>query len=169
VSDARGLTVDLDRSVVTLGGRRLVLHCHHYNVFLQRTIEDGLKERAPLLLTAAAVEASRSTLGALSAASPAAAVIAEAARILSTNGFGHADVSELHQRGGRAILSPSHYALGWVSKWGMRTKPCCFFPAGWLGGAVVVAGGYAPERVSAREVACVATGAERCEFVVEVW
>jgi predicted hydrocarbon binding protein len=47
--------------------------------------------------------------------------------------------------------------------------PCCFFAAGWLGGAVAVAGGHAPERVSAREVACLAAGADRCAFVVEVW
>jgi hypothetical protein len=163
---------DLERSIVTLGGRRLVFHCHHYNVFLQRTIEDGLKERAPDLLTRAAMEVARATLGELEARTPAgspAAIVARAAEILGANGFGRADVAALGPWGGSATMERSHYAVGWLAKWGRRHSPGCFFPAGWLAGAVAVAGGHAPERVVARELGCLAAGAERCSFVVEVW
>ncbi|MFT3765197.1 MAG: hypothetical protein QM820_06730 [Minicystis sp.] len=160
---------DLDRSIVTLGGRRLVFHCHHYNVFLQRSIEDGLGERAPALLTNAAMEAARGALVGLDPAGSPAAVIARAAAILADQGFGRADVTALGPWGGTAVMDRSHYAVGWLAKWGRRATPCCFFPAGWLAGAVAVAGGHTPERVAVREVSCLAAGAERCSFLVEVW
>lgn len=163
---------DLDRSLLTLGGSRVVLHCHHYNVFLQRTIEDGLGERAPALLTQAAMESARATLSKLeveSAAGSPAAVVARAADILANHGFGLADVRLLGERGGAATIERAHYAVGWLAKFGRRATPCCFFSAGWLAGAVAVAGGLSPERVTGREIECLAAGAARCRFVVEVW
>ncbi len=163
---------DLDRSTLTLGGRRVVLHCHHYNVFLQRTIEDGLGAHAPALLTQAAMESARATLSKLEAEGPAgspAAVIARGADVLAHHGFGLADVSALGERGGTATIERAHYAVGWLAKFGRRATPCCFFSAGWLAGAVVVAGGFSPERVVARETECLAAGAPRCSFLVEVW
>src|SRR5262249_48726267 len=93
---------DLDRSILTLGGRRIVFHWHHYNVFLQRTIEEGLRERAPALLTAAAVEAARAVLGGLEAeraAGSPAEILARAAEIFADSGFGRADVSALGAQG----------------------------------------------------------------------
>ena len=166
------MEVDLERGIAKLGGRRLVFHCHHYNVSLQRTIEEGLKERAPGLLTGAAMEAARAVLGGVEASTPAgspAAIIERAAGILAVEGFGRADVTALGPWGGSAVMDRSHYAVGWLAKWGARATPCCFFPAGWFAGAVAVAGGHAPERVAAREVSCLAAGAERCSFVVELW
>jgi len=171
MSTALALQADLDRSILATGGRRVVFHCHHYNVFLQRTIEEGLKERAPALLTAAAMETARAVLNGLEASSPAgspAAILARAAELLSANGFGRADAGGLGVRGGEVEIHSSHYAVGWVSKWGQRPSPCCFFAAGWFAGAVAVAGGLAPERVDARETACLAAGADRCSFSVEV-
>lgn len=163
---------DLERSLATLGGRRLVMHCHHYNVFLQRTIEEGLKDRAPQLLTAAGMEAGRLLLAGLEAEAPAGSpgeVILRAAELLRAHGFGRADVAGLGERGGAASMERSHYAIGWTSRWGTRRTPCCFFVAGFLAGAVAVAGRIAPERVTGRELACLAAGAERCSFAVEVW
>lgn len=168
--------VDLERGVVTLGGRRLVMHCHHYNVFLQRTIEEGLKDRAPRLLTAAGMEAGRLLLSGLESdlapGAPAGSpgdVILRAAELLRAHGFGRLDVAGLGERGGAARMERSHYAIGWTSRWGTRATPCCFFVAGFLAGAVAVAGRLAPERVAGRELACLAAGAERCSFAVEVW
>lgn len=165
------LRADLDRSILSLGGRRVVFHCHHYNVFLQRTIEDGLKDRAPALLTAAAMETARGVLGGLEAEQPAgspAAILERAAALLADNGFGRADVEALGARGGVAVMASSHYAVGWLAKWGRRPAPGCFFAAGWLAGAVAVAGGYAPERVVGLETECLAAGGKRCSFLVEV-
>ncbi|APR80005.1 Hypothetical protein A7982_05352 [Minicystis rosea] len=161
--------IDLDRSVVTLGGRRLAFHCHHYNVFLQRTIEDGLGARAPALLTQAAMETARGVLAGLEPGASAAEVIARGAALLGDHGFGRVDVTGLGAWGGEAVMERSHYAVGWLSKWGRRPTPGCFFPAGFLAGVVAIAGGHTPERVAVKETACLAAGAERCSFLVEVW
>ncbi|MDI3285387.1 4-vinyl reductase [Polyangium sp. 15x6] len=163
---------DLERGITTLGGRRLVFHCHHYNVFLQRTIEDALQERAPGLLVAAGMEASRSMLQGLendARSGSAADALRRAADTFAAQGFGRMDVSGLGVGGGLATLDHSHYAVGWVSRWGKRPTPGCYFVAGFLAGAVAVAYRLAPERVTSRETECVAAGDERCSFRVEVW
>jgi hypothetical protein len=164
--------IDIERSIVAIGGGRLVMHCHHYNCFLQRTIEDGLGERAAPLLTAAAMETARSVLGGIEADAPAGsprASIERAAALLAENGLGRVDVGALGERGGVATMDRSHYAIAWLAKWGPRPTAGCFFVAGWLAGAVAVAGGLSPERVVGRETACLAAGADRCTFVVAVW
>ena len=33
---------DRERGTLTLGGSRIVFHCHHYNVFLQRSVDGFL-------------------------------------------------------------------------------------------------------------------------------
>ncbi len=163
---------DIDRGIIDLGGRRLVLHCNHYNVYLQRTIEDGLKDRAPRLLVAAGTEAARNLLSGIEARSPAGSPresLERAVGIFAQHGFGVFDISQLNLRGGTATIARSHYALGWRSRWGVRPTPGCFFPSGYLAGAIAIASNLAPERVTVNETECYAAGAEQCTFVVEVW
>jgi len=165
-------TFDIERGIIDLGGRRIVAHCNHYNVFLQRTIEDGLKERAPRLLVAAGMEAARSMLGGLESNAPSESArecLERAVRIFADHGFGAFDMGQMTERGGTATILRSHYAIGWRSRWGVRSTPGCYFPAGYLAGAVAVAAKLAPERVTAIETECHAAGADQCTFVVEVW
>lgn len=163
---------DLSQGTLTLGGRRLVFHCNHYNIFLQRTIEDGLGEQAPALLVAAGTEASRLMLQGMESASPSAskaAFLARGAAVFADQGFGKLDLSAFTPMGGKARLSQSHYALGWLSRWDRRKTPGCFYPAGFLAAMVIVAGELAPERVRVREEQCLAMGDAHCQFSVEVW
>lgn len=167
-----GPAFDIERGIIDLGGRRIVAHCNHYNVFLQRTIEDGLKERAPRLLVAAGTEAARHMLEGLERQSPSSSsgeALARAARIFAEHGFGAFDIEHLTECGGIATMQRSHYAIGWRSRWGLRTTPGCYFPAGYLAGAVAIAAKLAPERVTATETMCHAAGADHCTFAVEVW
>lgn len=168
--------VDLAQGALTLGGRRLVFHCNHYNVFLQRTLEDGLGADARSLLIAAGCEAGRRMLEGMEAQSPSPspeALLSRAAESFALQGFGKLEISELTAMGGKAKLFSSHYALGWTSRWGNRKTPGCFFPAGYLSAMVIVAGRLAPERVTVREEACLSLGREQeathCLFSVEVW
>ncbi len=163
---------DIDRGIVDLGGRRIIAHCNHYNVFLQRTIEDGLKERASRLLIAAGMEAARNMLAGLEERAPSASAsdcLERAARIFAEHGFGALDMGRLSERGGIATILRSHYAIGWRSRWGLRATPGCYFPTGYLAGAVAFASKLAPERVTATETGCYAAGADHCSFLVEVW
>jgi predicted hydrocarbon binding protein len=163
---------DIERGIIELGGRRVVAHCNHYNVYLQRTIEDGLKERAPRLLVAAGMEAARSMLSGLESQAPSGSArecLERAVRIFAEHGFGVFDINRMTEQGGTASILRSHYAIGWRSRWGVRSTPGCYFPAGYLAGAVAFAGKLAPERVTATETACHAAGADHCSFLVEVW
>lgn len=163
---------DIERGTIELGGRRVVAHCNHYNVYLQRTLEDGLKDRAPRLLIAAGMESARNMLKGLESDSPSASAresIERAVRIFAEHGFGAFDISRLTERGGIATMLRSHYAIGWHSRWGLRATPGCYFPTGYLAGAVAIASNIAPERVTATETECYAAGAAHCSFVVEVW
>lgn len=166
------IAFNVERGIIELGGRRVVAHCNHYNVFLQRTLEDGLKERAPRLLVAAGMEAARNLLSGIETASPSTSAkesLERAVRIFAEHGFGAFDIANLGESGGIARMQRSHYAIGWRSRWGIRSTSGCYFPAGYLAGAVAVAAKVAPERVVATETQCHAAGAEICSFVVEVW
>lgn len=159
-----------DKNLIEIAGRRLVFHCHHYNLFLQRTIEDALPEEGPRIQTLAAAEAVRAILGELFAASSdgIGERLAGAAGLFSSLGFGHADVSELGHMGGRVQLATSHYAIGWRAKFGESHHPVCHFAVGYWLGALTASRGLAPERLHGSEVQCAAAGASSCIIEIEV-
>jgi hypothetical protein len=166
------LSFDADRNLLTLGERRLVFHCHHYNLFLQRTIEDGLGHAsAQSIQIAAAMEATRAMLGTLFK-EPAEATLAQklqrANRLFGALGFGQANVDHLTVQGGRITLPTSHYAVGHKAKWGTARHPVCFFAVGFWMGVLSVAANLAPERLQGREIACSAASAAGCELEIEV-
>lgn len=148
---------DREAGTITLGGSRLVFHCHHYNVFLQRSLEDALGERAVRIQRNAACEAARTTLERVFAEAPDETLEAKLARAAATFGalgFGRADVSGLGALGGKVRISPSHYAVGWISKLGPAPRAVDHFATGFFRGALCAAAGLAPERVEAEQVAC---------------
>lgn len=163
------LAFDPDRNVLTLGGERVVFHCHHYNVFLQRSLEEMFGEGAIEMQVDAAAESARRMLAPLCLnVSGFDARLELASGVFSSNGFGTADLSQLGEHGGRITLPTSHYAVGWASKFGTAKSPVSHFATGFWRGAVVVAAGHAPERVVARQTKCRAMGADVCEIEVEV-
>ncbi|UQA60679.1 hypothetical protein [Polyangium aurulentum] len=163
---------DADRNITLLGGNRIVFHCHHYNLFLQRTIDDALGADAAEVQRAAAAESARRLLEPLLGASgkePVRARLDRAAALFGKLGFGLADVSALDAEGGRVRLVTSHYALGWREKFGPAADPVCHFAAGFWASALGVSAGLAPERLLVREASCAAvTEQGACEIQVEV-
>ncbi|MEC7524157.1 MAG: V4R domain-containing protein [Myxococcota bacterium] len=157
---------DAERAVVLSGGRSLVFHCHFYNCALQRAIEEGMGERAPKVLTEGAARAIHAQLTGLGDAIEDIPAFAEAA--FRELGFGLLDLSGVGARGGAAKVQASHYAMGWTAVHGPRETPACFFPAGFIQGAVAVAHGLPLESVTVEERGCYAAGAEDCVFDVRV-
>lgn len=163
------LSFDADRNLLTLGGERVVFHCHHYNVFLQRSLEEMFGSGAIEMQVDAAAESARRMLEPLFAdVSGFQARLELASQVFSSNGFGAADLSQLGEHGGRVTLQTSHYAVGWTAKFGPATSPVSHFATGFWRGALVAAAGHAPERVVARQVKCRAMGDDVCEIEVEV-
>jgi predicted hydrocarbon binding protein len=163
---------DAERNITLLGGSRIVFHCHHYNLFLQRTIDDALGADAVEVQRAAAAESARRVLGALlggNGKEPVRARLEKAGALFGKLGFGLADITALDAEGGQVRLVTSHYALGWREKFGPATDPVCHFAAGFWAAALGVSAGLSSERILVRETSCAAvTEQGACEIQVEV-
>lgn len=152
------IQLDLSQGLASLGGEPHVFHCHHYNCYLQKAVQDQsalLDARA--LLVHPAAEVVHAQLQALRADR------AMAEEIFRTFGFGVIDLARLGPQGGKVALSSSHYAQGWLSRFGRSSHPVCFFPAGFAEGVARHLFGGA---FTATETACVARGDARCEIAV---
>jgi hypothetical protein len=164
---------DAAKNITSIAGNRIVFHCHHYNVFLQRTIDEALGEGAASLQRRAAAEASRRLLEDLfrggSGGSPRER-LERAAKLFGSLGFGLANIDGLTLEGGSVVLATSHYAIGWRAKFGPPAAPVCHFAVGYWAAAVAVAAGVAPERVVGGERRCAAVAREGdgCSIDVEV-
>lgn len=163
---------DAATNTLLAGDRRLVFHCHHYNVFLQRSIDEALGPDAAEVQRDAAAEASRGLLEGLYAkdgGQPVAARLERARAMFGSLGFGLAELSP-HEAGVGVKLKTSHYAVGWQAKFGRAGAPVCHFAVGYWRGAVAAAMGLSPERVGGTERRCAACGVERdgCELSIEV-
>lgn len=166
-----GALFDAARNITTIGERRIVFHCHHYNVFLQRTIDEALGERAAGVQRLAAAEAARGLLEGLFRGDGGAgfqARLERAANLFGSLGFGLADIGGLTAEGGEVVLATSHYAVGWRAKFGAAAAPVCHFAAGFWSAAVAEAAGVAPERVIGDERACAAVSEGSCSIFIEV-
>lgn len=153
------------RGSFVAGGEPLVFHCHHYNLALQRLIEDSLGfEEATQLFVRAAEEVaypfvSRHLEGVLGHD----ARLALATTLHAELGFG-----KLAGRGdeaaGEATGERLHYATGWRSKLSPRREPVCAFHAGYLAASMAAAAGLPRGTFEVHETSCVARGDDACRF-----
>lgn len=143
--------------LASIGGEPHVFHCHHYNCFLQKSIADqSALVDSPTLLTEAAAEVAYAQLTALGTV--------DEQELFRHLGFGVLDASALGAQGGTAVVKGSHYAMGWLSKYGQADAPVCFFAAGFVEAVARHRFGAA---FQVKETACVAHGASECRFEVK--
>ncbi len=163
---------DLEMAVAQVYGQPMVFHCHHYNTFLQQTIEDPSYVDSTAILTDAAAEVAFEQMTEYYLAHPEVVApqqrLAIAAEMFKTCGFGTVDLAQLGDQGGTAVAPHSHYALGWTSKFGPRETPGCYFVAGYIAGALAAAYGRPLDMYRSTETSCAAAGADCCNFSVEV-
>lgn len=153
-------------------GKSLVFHCHHYNCYLQRTLEDAkmVDGKGIQINTARDVAFEHFTRvfrDHLELKNPRQK-FAFASKFFQLTGFGLIDFSKVNSEGGTVKCPVSHYAKGWLAKWGKRKTPMCYFNVGWIAG--VIAAVYCKERFSyeVKETRCEAVRGKGCTFEVEV-
>ena len=140
----------------------VIIHCHHYNARLQRTIEGARGIDGKGLIAAAAETVFAGQIArALRPEDDAAGRLALAARLYAHLGFGRVDLSGLAD--GVVTASSSHFVEGWLAGLGQCERNVCTFTEGFLVAAVFAATG---RTVTAREIGCMARGAPLCRFVV---
>ncbi|NRB36989.1 MAG: hypothetical protein HRU20_00815 [Pseudomonadales bacterium] len=149
-------SLDMDHRRYIYGKEPLILHCHHYNNYLQRTIVEDAPyiDSAPFLIGAAA-EVSYSQLKAIfTDIEHVTARKLKAEEIFSWAGFGKIDLSTLSNSGGIMIADITHYSATWVMKFGYSEKPVDFFTTGWVAGALAAIYDFDLADITAKQLSC---------------
>ncbi len=150
-----------------LGGVPVVYHCHHFNLFLDQTIDDALGESGSLLKRIAGRRAAAELLPQLmeNARTPVEKLeIAKEAFASMGHGKLRFDVTA---SGGEAHSTTLHYGLTWREKYGdtVRTNiPMDPFAAGFAASATALAFGLDGEALNSKETKCIAKRDEQCCF-----
>lgn len=125
---------------VVLGGESIAMHCHHYNINLQKMLEDHLGLEGVRLQVKAAERAGYSGFQALLKQFPRVKTLKSKLEMASVM-FQNCGLGILHfqsiRAGGGVIVSPSnHHVTGWLAKHGRRDTAGCHFVRGWIAGAL---------------------------------
>lgn len=153
-----------------LGGVPVVYHCHHFNLFLDQTIDDALGEAGGQLKRLAGRRAAAEFLPALMKDAVTPVERLEIAKAVFAN-MGHGKLHfDVTAEGGEAHSSTLHYGLAWKEKYGdtVRTKtPKDCFASGFAAAATALAFGNPGESLDSLEVECVARRDKQCRFEVK--
>lgn len=163
--------LDAEHRRALLGGEPMIFHCHHYNTFLQQSIQDAVWLDSEPFLVGAAAEVAHAQLQTLfkeTGADDVTARKALASEVYRTMGFGTFDLAPLSESGAKLSTPNSHYAMAWRAKFGEASEPVCHFARGWLAGATAAiygrdAGSYRVTHGTCRASASVDT----CVFEVQ--
>ena len=125
-----------------LSGLPVAMHCHHYSINLQKTLEDTLDGAGVALLFQAAERASFHGFcsffekhGRITAKS---SKLEFASMVYQNCGLGVIHFQELGPSRWRVVSPSSHYVTGWLAKHGRRNTPGCHFARGWIAGVLEV-------------------------------
>lgn len=156
---------DLRTNRFLVDGEPMIFHCHHYNCFLQRTIQDAEYIDSAPLLVGAATEIVLAQLTRMLARTPdVAARKATVETLYRLCGFGLIDLGAVTEGGGEVRTRSSHYSTGWKEKFGRSKAPVAFFSTGFLAGAMAAIHGLDLATVQAQQTECRSTGAEHDVF-----
>lgn len=143
-----------------IAGKDVIIHCHHYNSRIQRTVEGASRiDGKGILRESAEAVFHEQVRAALRPDDDAAQRLAVAAGLYAHLGYGTLDLAQVGE--GRARATASHFVEGWLAGFGRPDQPVCTFTEGYLQGALHAATG---ELFEVREQACMAKGDPACEF-----
>jgi hypothetical protein len=164
---------ELDRRdhQVVLSGQPIAIHCHHYNINLQKTLEDTLGQEGVQLIYQSAEEAAydglKPLLSQYSGIKTAKSKLEMFAIMYQNCGLGIIHPQTIENGSGLVISSSSHHVTGWLAKHGRRDTPGCHFTRGWLAGALEATFGRDIASVGVKEIKCKMMRDKECVFQVE--
>lgn len=152
----------------------LIFHCHHYNTFLQATIEDSSSylDVYPILIDSAhdiifQHFSEHFKIHQITDVSHRKKAVEDFFRFC---GYGKIDLSNLTENGGEIEASTEHYSTGWLSKFGKRysvEKPVSFFASGFLAGATEAIFDINGGNLEAIQTKCITKGANNPAFDIK--
>jgi hypothetical protein len=155
--------------LMSFAGAPAVYHCHHFNLFLDQTIDDALGSQGPALRFLAARESAATFLRSLCLATGALRPIEKlecAAEAFAAMGHGRLQLTA-DARGGPVSGAHLHYGNAWVQKYGQKVRrktPADAFASGFAAAAIEHAFDLPRESMGAEEVSCVVSRGEQCQF-----
>lgn len=156
---------------VILSGLPIAMHCHHYNINLQKMLEDTLGEEGVQLLFQAAEEVSfhgfRSLLNQYDRIKTIKSKLELVSTIYQNCGLGVIHFKKMGPRGGRIVSPSSHHVTGWLAKHGRRKTPGCHFSRGWIAGVLEVVYNHPLGYYTVEERSCKMTRKDECVFLVK--
>lgn len=162
----------LNRNAFIFGGEPLIFHCHHYNLFLQMSIEETKKyiDVYPILIDSAQEVAYTHFKNLFLSCNLPTVERKEFVELhFKTAGFGLINLSEISKNGG-SVSSPSeHYSYGWKTKWDLRREDepgVSFFTRGFLAGATEAIYDLPLGILETDQTKCLAKGDDTCEFYI---
>lgn len=154
-----------------LSGLSIVMHCHHYNINLQKTMEDTLGEEGVTLILRSVEEASRSMFQSIleqfDQIRTEKSKLEMAATMYQNCGLGIIHLMAVGPKGGRIVSPSSHQVTGWLAKHGRRDTPGCHFARGWIAGALEAIYDRPLGHYAVTETKCKMTRDSDCIFEVE--
>lgn len=150
-------------------------HCHHYNLFIDKTVNDALGVgNGTELRTDSALEfyypLLKKACDQLALESPTER-LGFATELFAAWGHGRLDLTQLNEEGGKALGHDLHYSYTWREKFGdseERYYPADAVAAGYAAAALAVAYDSDPKGVEVQETQCLAQGHDHCEFELTI-
>jgi hypothetical protein len=156
----------LEQDLMFLAGQPVVYHCHHFNLFLDQTIDDALGTDESFRLR---MSAAREFSGHLLSAVCEHAEARTPPERLQLMGHGALDF-DADATGGTARGAHLHYGFAWLEKYGKQVRrrtPADAFAAGFAAAALEIAYDLGPGSLRAVEHECVALRAPQCRIQIE--
>ena len=154
-----------------LSGQPIAIHCHHYNISLQKILEDTLGEEGMRLICQSAEDATYHSLNALleqyREIRTVKSKLEMAAIMFQSSGLGIIYPQQVRSSGGYVISPSGHHATGWLAKHGKRHTPGCHFVRGWIAGVLAAVYSKPLGSYKVSELKCKMMGDKECIFQVE--
>ncbi len=163
-----------NRNAYIVSGEPMIFHCHHYNCFLQASIEEAksMIDVYPILIHSAE-EVVYAQLSSHFTENPSMSIDDRKAATIDFYkfmGFGLLDLSSANESGGTINVSNEHYSTGWMHKYGARKDeelPVSFFSLGLTIGALEAIYNLELGTLNGEQSKCLTKGDDICEFIIK--
>lgn len=159
-----------DRQAYVLGSEPMIFHCHHYNCFLQQTIENTVNLIDPYpILVDSAHSVVYSQLRTLKDKYDLGSkeVLDLGTTIFKRKGFGILNLEETSPEKGVVTAPSEHYGVGWKARYKTRNKDLpgvSFFARGFIEALIEVAYDLEKGSIESEQTHCIAKGDAYARF-----
>lgn len=145
-----------------IASEEVIVHCHHYNARIQRTVESAASiDGKGIIRDACEFVFARHIEAAIEPSDDELTKWTVAEELFAHLGYGRLDFSQVDE--GVVEQSTGHFVEGWRAAFGDEERHVCTFAEGFIQAAFKVTRGQV---VDAKETTCMHCGASRCRFAV---